>query len=173
MKTLAGHYRCDLHPLRWLYLRHHDEEEVVHLWTMGFGSSYCISLLFFIVLAPYELHNMIMAIFVSLLSWIFLWVNIWDCNCSLIFSVWVDAYYVPISCLLVMIKHVYESMCGETCVLVGVTGGDYSGEDSPWVSLECLPYFVTSLGIKKIPRYRVSLAWPCWVSTTWSSIFLF
>jgi hypothetical protein len=28
----------------------------------------CISLLFFIVLAPYELHNMIMAIFVSL-SW--------------------------------------------------------------------------------------------------------
>jgi hypothetical protein len=32
----------------------------------------CISLLFFIVLAPYELHNMIMAIFVSLLWWIFL-----------------------------------------------------------------------------------------------------
>jgi hypothetical protein len=34
----------------------------------------CISLLFFIVLVPYELHNMIMAIFVSLLWWIFLWV---------------------------------------------------------------------------------------------------
>jgi hypothetical protein len=34
----------------------------------------CISLLFFIVLAPYELHNMIMAIFVSLSWWIFLWV---------------------------------------------------------------------------------------------------
>jgi hypothetical protein len=32
----------------------------------------CISLLFFIVLAPYELHNMIMAIFVTLLWWIFL-----------------------------------------------------------------------------------------------------
>jgi hypothetical protein len=38
----------------------------------------------FIVLEPYELLNMIMAIFVSLLWWIFLWVNIWDCNCSLI-----------------------------------------------------------------------------------------
>jgi hypothetical protein len=34
----------------------------------------CISLLCFIVLAPYELHNMIMAIFVSLLWWIFPWV---------------------------------------------------------------------------------------------------
>jgi hypothetical protein len=34
----------------------------------------CISLLFFIVLAPYELHNMIMAMFVSLLWWIFPWV---------------------------------------------------------------------------------------------------
>jgi hypothetical protein len=56
-----------------------------------------------------------------------------------------------------MIKHIYESVCGGTCVLVGVTGGDYSGEDSPWVSLGCLPYFITSLGIKKIPCYRVSL----------------
>jgi hypothetical protein len=36
----------------------------------------CISLLFFIVLAPYEMHNMIMAIFVSLLWLIFLLVNI-------------------------------------------------------------------------------------------------
>jgi hypothetical protein len=44
----------------------------------------CFSLLFFIVLGPYELHNMIMAIFVSFLWWIFLWVNIWDCNGSLI-----------------------------------------------------------------------------------------
>jgi hypothetical protein len=47
---------------------------------------------------------------------------------------------------------------GGTCVLVGVTGGDYSGEDSPLESLGCLPYFVASLGIKKIPCYRVSLA---------------
>jgi hypothetical protein len=31
-----------------------------------------ISLLFFIILVPYELQNMIMAIFVSLLWWIFL-----------------------------------------------------------------------------------------------------
>jgi hypothetical protein len=43
-------------------------------------------------------------------------------------------------------------------VLVGVIGGDYSEEDSPRVSLGCLPYFVTSLGIKKIPCYRISLA---------------
>jgi hypothetical protein len=51
------------------------------LWVCG--SSYCISLLFLIVLAPYELYNMIMAIFVLPLWWIFLWVEIWDCNCSL------------------------------------------------------------------------------------------
>ena len=35
----------------------------------------------------------------------------------------IDAYYVPRSYLLVMIKHVYESVCGGTCALVGVTGG--------------------------------------------------
>jgi hypothetical protein len=74
------------------------------------------------------------------------------------FSVCVDAYYVPRSCLLVMIKHVYESACGGTCALVGVTGGDYSREDSPLESLGCLPYFVASLEIKKIPCYKVSLA---------------
>jgi hypothetical protein len=34
-KTPAGRCRCDLHPLRWPYLHHHDEEGVVHLWTMG------------------------------------------------------------------------------------------------------------------------------------------
>jgi hypothetical protein len=32
-KTPAGRCQCDLHPLRWLCLRHHDEEGVVHLWT--------------------------------------------------------------------------------------------------------------------------------------------
>jgi hypothetical protein len=32
-KTPAGRCRCDLHPLQRLYLRHHDEEGVVHLWT--------------------------------------------------------------------------------------------------------------------------------------------
>jgi hypothetical protein len=57
-----------------------------------------------------------------------------------------------------MIKHVYKSVCGGTCVLVGVTGGDFSGDDSPSESLGCLPYIVASLGIKKIPCYRVSLA---------------
>ena len=35
----------------------------------------------------------------------------------------IDAYYGPRSCLLVLIKHVYESVCGGTCALVGVTGG--------------------------------------------------
>ena len=35
----------------------------------------------------------------------------------------IDAYYVPRSCLLVLIKHVYESVCGGTCALVGVTEG--------------------------------------------------
>jgi hypothetical protein len=31
-------------------------------------------------------------------------------------------YYVPRSCLLDLIKHVYEGMWGGMCVLVGVTG---------------------------------------------------
>ena len=35
----------------------------------------------------------------------------------------IDAYYVPHSCLPVLIKHVYESVCVGTCALVGVTGG--------------------------------------------------
>jgi hypothetical protein len=56
-----------------------------------------------------------------------------------------------------MIKHVYESVCGGTCALVGVTGGDCSEEYNPWESFGCLPYLVVSLGIKKIPCYRVSL----------------
>ena len=34
----------------------------------------------------------------------------------------VDAYYVPRSYILVMIKQVYECVCGGTCALVGVTG---------------------------------------------------
>jgi hypothetical protein len=34
-KTPAGLCRCDLHPLWRLYLCHHDEEGVVHLWTMS------------------------------------------------------------------------------------------------------------------------------------------
>jgi hypothetical protein len=41
--------------------------------AVAISLSLCLSLLFFIV-SPYELHNMIMAIFVSLLWWIFLWV---------------------------------------------------------------------------------------------------
>jgi hypothetical protein len=32
-KTPAGRCWCDLHPLQWLYLHHHHEEGVVHLWT--------------------------------------------------------------------------------------------------------------------------------------------
>jgi hypothetical protein len=60
--------------------------------------------------------------------------------------------------ILIYFKHVYESVCGGMCALVGVTGGDYSREDGPLESLGCLPYVVASLGIKKIPCYRVSLA---------------
>jgi hypothetical protein len=71
----------------------------------------------------------------------------------LCYNILVDAYYVPCSCLLVLIKHVYEGVYGGTCVLVGVTGGEYYGDDNPRVSLGCLPYFVASLGIKKIPCY--------------------
>jgi hypothetical protein len=64
---------------------------------------------------------------------------------------------VPRFCLLVLIKHVYKGVYGGTCVLVRVMGGEYYGEESPRVSLGCLPYFVASLGLKKISCYRVSL----------------
>ena len=50
-----------------------------------------------------------------------------DCNCF-VSVMKVDAYYVPRSCLLVLIKLVYESMCGGTCALVGVMRGGYCGE---------------------------------------------
>ena len=40
----------------------------------------------------------------------------------------IDAYYEPRSCLLVMIKHVYESMRGVMCALVGVTGSGECGK---------------------------------------------
>ena len=40
----------------------------------------------------------------------------------------IDAYYVPRSYLFVMIKHVYESVCGVMCALVGVTGGGECGK---------------------------------------------
>ena len=41
---------------------------------------------------------------------------------AICFCMKVDAYYVPRSCVLVLIKHVYESVCGVMCALVGVTG---------------------------------------------------
>ena len=40
----------------------------------------------------------------------------------------IDAYYVPRSYILVMIKHVYEGVCGVMCALVGVTGGGECGK---------------------------------------------
>jgi len=63
----------------------------------------------------------------------------------------VDAYYVPRSYLLVMIKHVYESMWGGTCALVGVTGvaSAVNMRESSAIHLGFLPYFVASLGINK------------------------
>ena len=45
-----------------------------------------------------------------------------DCNCF-VSVMKVDAYHVPCSCLLVLIKHVYESLCGGMYALVGVTRG--------------------------------------------------
>ena len=63
----------------------------------------------------------------------------------------IDAYYVPRSCLLVMIKHVYESVCGGTCALVGVMGvaSAVNLRESSTIHLGFLPYFVASLGINK------------------------
>ena len=40
----------------------------------------------------------------------------------------INAYYVARSYLLVMIKHVYEGVCGVMCALVGVTGGGECGK---------------------------------------------
>ena len=63
----------------------------------------------------------------------------------------IDVYYVPCSCLLVLIKHVYESMCAGTCVLVGVTGvaSAVNVRESSAIHLGFLPYFVASAGINK------------------------
>ena len=35
----------------------------------------------------------------------------------------IDAYYVPRSCLLVLIKHVYESLCGGNVCISWSNGG--------------------------------------------------
>ena len=72
-----------------------------------------------------------------------------DCNCF-VSVMKVDAYYVPRSCLLVLIKLVYESMCGGTCALVGVMRGVASAvkvREVPRSTWVFQPYFVTSLGI--------------------------
>ena len=63
----------------------------------------------------------------------------------------VDAYYVPRSYLLVLIKHVCENVCGGTCALDGVTGvaSAVNVRESSAIHLGVLPYFVTSLGINK------------------------
>ena len=73
-----------------------------------------------------------------------------DCNCF-VSVMKVDAYYVPHFCLLILIKFVYEIMCGGTCTLVGVTRGGSCGasERSSAMNFGILPYFVASLGIKK------------------------
>ena len=63
----------------------------------------------------------------------------------------VNAYYLPLSCLIVMITHVYESMCGGTRALVGVMGvaSAVNVRESSAIHLGFLPYYVASLGIKK------------------------
>ena len=71
-----------------------------------------------------------------------------DCNCF-VSVMKVDAYYVPRSCLLVLIKHFYESVWGNVCISwsnEGVATAVKVREvpRSTWVFL---PYFVTSLGI--------------------------
>jgi hypothetical protein len=65
---------------------------------------------------------MITVTVVILLWWIFM--SYYMFEIAMFVSVMsIDAYYVPRSRLLVLIKHVYESVCGRTCALVGVTGG--------------------------------------------------
>ena len=56
----------------------------------------------------------------------------------------VDAYYVPHSFLIVLIKHVYESVCGGTCVLVGVMGvaSAVNVRESSMIHLGVLPYLL-------------------------------
>ena len=63
----------------------------------------------------------------------------------------IDAYYVTRSCPLVIIKHVYERVCGGTCALVGVTGvaSAVNVRESSMIHLGFVPYFLASLGINK------------------------
>ena len=57
----------------------------------------------------------------------------------------IDAYYVPRSCLLVMIKHVYEGVCGVMCALVGVTGGGECGKLTTVISRSSWVFYLTLL----------------------------
>ena len=57
----------------------------------------------------------------------------------------IDAYYVPRSYLLVMIKHVYEGVCGVMCALVGVTGGGECGKLTTEISRSTWVFYLTLL----------------------------
>ena len=57
----------------------------------------------------------------------------------------IDAYYVPCSYLLVMIKHVYEGVCGVMCALVGVTGGGECGKLTTVISRSTWVFYLTLL----------------------------
>ena len=57
----------------------------------------------------------------------------------------IDAYYVPRSYIFVMIKHVYEDVCGVMCALVGVTGGGECGKLTTLISRSTWVFYLTLL----------------------------
>ena len=57
----------------------------------------------------------------------------------------IDAYYVPRSYILVMIKHVYEGVCGVMCALVGLTGGGECGKLTTVISRSTWVFYLTLL----------------------------
>ena len=57
----------------------------------------------------------------------------------------IDAYYVPRSCLLILIKHVYESVCGVMCALVAVTGSGECGKLTTVISRSTWVFYLTLL----------------------------
>jgi hypothetical protein len=76
---------------------------------------------------------------------VFHWCYVNDLHTTHAMVCWVTIlYYVPRCCLLVMIKHVYESVCGGMCALVGVTGVIFLGRTVLWshlgVYLTLLPH---------------------------------
>ena len=68
----------------------------------------------------------------------------------------VDVYYVPRSYLLVLIKHVYGSVWGVMCALVGVMGGGECGKLTTEISRSTWVFTLLCCLTRDKPKYHVA-----------------